>query len=158
MTGFNRLIWPPMKPNNKAVTKPQLPPRMKARLITGLMLVVAVIHLMPLSGVLGTEQLLRLYGVAIAGPDLEILLRHRAVMFGILGMVFALAAFVPKYQPLAFLMAFVSIFSFLTLAWLVGDYQAAIDQVVLADSIAGACLLLALMLYYSGLKATNKKP
>ncbi len=147
-----------MKPNNKVATKQQRQPSMKAKLIAGLMLVVAVIHLAPLSGVLGAEHLRRLYGVAMAGPDLEILLRHRAVMFGILGMVFALAAFVPKYQPLAFLMAFVSIFSFLFLAWLVGDYQAAIDKVVLADWIAGACLLLAVALYYSGTRAGYKKP
>lgn len=138
--------------------KYQAQQNMKAKLVSGLMLVVAVIHLLPLSGLLGTEQLTRLYGVVVAGPDMEILLRHRAVMFGILGMVFALAAFVPKYQPLAFLMAFVSIFSFLLLAWLVGDYQAAINRVVLADWVAGACLLLALALYYSGPRTRYKTP
>ncbi len=128
---------------------------MKSKLITGLLLVVAVIHLIPVSGVIGTAQLNKLYGLAINGSDLEILMRHRAVMFGILGTFFAFAAFKPRYQPLAFLMAFATISSFLFLAYQVGGYQAAINKVVLADWVAGACLVVAVVLYYGGTRANH---
>lgn len=45
--------------------------------ITGLMLVVAVIHLAPISGFFGADRLAPLYGIEITNPSLEILMRHR---------------------------------------------------------------------------------
>ena len=43
------------------------------------LVVAAVIHLLPLVGVLGPARLSSLYGIAVAEPNLELLLRHRAV-------------------------------------------------------------------------------
>ena len=60
---------------------------------SAMLLVVAVIHLLPVPGVLGAEQLATLYGVPLADPNLVILMRHRAVLFGLLGVLFALAYF-----------------------------------------------------------------
>jgi uncharacterized membrane protein len=56
--------------------------------ITALMLVVAAIHLVPISGFLGAQRLSALYGINVASADLEILMRHRAALFGILGVFF----------------------------------------------------------------------
>ncbi|MGB8222481.1 MAG: hypothetical protein WCF10_07830, partial [Polyangiales bacterium] len=89
---------------------------MIARTITGLMLVVAVIHLVPIRGFFGAAQLEALYGIEVRDPNLVILMRHRAVLFGILGSFFVYAAFVPAVQPIAFLAASVSIASFFILA------------------------------------------
>ena len=72
------------------------------RIITGLMLVVAVIHLLPISGFFGVERLATLYEIEITDSNLEILMRHRAILFGILGGFLAYAAFTPahnKHQP-----------------------------------------------------------
>ena len=49
------------------------------------LLIAGAIHLLPLSGVTGAAALERLYGVAVDSPDLALLLRHRAVLFGLLG-------------------------------------------------------------------------
>jgi hypothetical protein len=57
--------------------------------ITGLLLVVAAIHLVPITGFFGARQLSALYGIEVDSPDPEILMRHRAVRFGILGVFFA---------------------------------------------------------------------
>ena len=84
--------------------------------ITGLMLVVAAIHLVPIAGFFGRERLTALYGIPIDNPDLEILMRHRAVLFGILGLFFAYAAFTPALQSVAFVAAAISISSFFYLA------------------------------------------
>lgn len=119
---------------------------MSKKLITLLLLIVAIIHLLPLSGLLGREHLAALYGILVDNPNLDILLRHRAIMFGLMGAFFATAAFKPYWQPMAFIGASISVVSFLALALTVGDYNAALRQVVLADIIAAACLLIAITL------------
>lgn len=112
-------------------------------LVAALLLVAGLIHLLPLPGVLGVAQLERLYGVAIDGPDLEILLRHRAVMFGLLGTLLVAAAFRPEWRALAIAAGLVSVVAFLAIALAVGGYGAAIHRVVVADVVAIACLVLA---------------
>lgn len=117
-------------------------------LTSGFMLIVAVIHLLPLSGALGIGRLENLYGIEIAGRDLEILMRHRAVLFGLLGGLFAYAAFDQRYLPLAFVIAFISIASFFYLAFTVGEYNSAIQRVVVADVVATVALLLSIIFYF----------
>ena len=111
-------------------------------LITGSLLIVAVIHLLPLSGVLGSERLTALYGLAFDEPNLEILMRHRAVLFGLLGAFLLYAALKPALQGLGFIAGFISVLSFLVLAWSRGGYNAALERVVLADIVALVCLII----------------
>ncbi len=120
---------------------------MNERIITGLMLVVAVIHLLPISGFFGVEQLASLYEIKIADGNLEILMRHRAILFGILGGFLAYAAFTPAIQPIAFLAAFISVASFFFLSFSVGEFNDAIRKVVIADIVASVSLLGAIVLY-----------
>lgn len=65
------------------------------RVLSVCLLVVGVIHLLPLAGVVGASRLSALYGIAVAEPNLELLLRHRAVLFGVLGGLCIAAAFQP---------------------------------------------------------------
>ena len=120
---------------------------MYERIITGLMLVVAVVHLLPISGIFGVEQLASLYEIKITDGNLEILMRHRAILFGILGGFLAYAAFTPAIQPIAFLAAFISVASFFFLAFSVGEFNDAIRKVVIADIVASVSLLGAIVLY-----------
>jgi hypothetical protein len=110
-------------------------------LIAVMLVIVGIIHLLPLLGVLSTERLAMLYGVPFSDPNLAILMRHRAVLFGLLGVFLIYAAFVPALQLLAFFAAFVSVVSFLYLAWSVGNYNAQMGRVFAADIIALACLV-----------------
>ena len=82
-------------------------------LVSAMLVVIAIIHLLPLAGVLGSERLASLYGLSFDDPKLAILMRHRAVLFGVLGLFFLFAAVRPALQTLAFVLAFVSIVSFL---------------------------------------------
>lgn len=111
--------------------------------IAGLLIIVGIIHVLPLSGVLGPERLSALYGMSFSDPDLVILMRHRAVLFGVLGGFFIYAGFKPALQPLAFVIGFVSVVSFIALAWSEGSYNEAIRKVVIADWVALACLVAA---------------
>jgi hypothetical protein len=115
--------------------------------ITALMLVVAIIHLVPITGFFGASRLSALYGIDVDSPDLEILMRHRAVLFGILGVFFAYAAFVPALQPIAFAAAAVSLVTFFYLAFTVGGYGPPIRKIVVGDIIATIALIGAIALY-----------
>lgn len=104
--------------------------------------IVGAIHLLPLAGVLGAGEVGSLYGVDAGDPDLAILLRHRAVLFGLLGTFLIGAAFKPAYRTAAFVAGFVSVASFLVLASTTGGYNAEITRVVNADAVALACLVI----------------
>ena len=111
------------------------------RILTALaLLTVGIIHLIPLSGVLGPEHLVRLYGAAPSDPSALILMRHRAVLFGIVGGVCVLAAFKPDLQWLALVLGGFSVVSFLWLAWSTGGFNAHLQRVVVADVLALVCL------------------
>ncbi len=116
---------------------------MQRGVVSGALVVVGLIHLLPLSGVLGAAALERLYGVALADANLSILLQHRAVLFGLLGMGLVWAAFVPRMQAVATVAGAVSVVSFLVIAQLQGPPNAALGRVVMADWIAVCCLLVA---------------
>ncbi|MFG0381876.1 phosphopantetheine adenylyltransferase [Pseudomonas sp. zbq_18] len=118
-----------------------------SKLIGALLLVAGIIHLLPLIGVLGGDRLNALYGLALDEPNLQILMRHRAVLFGLLGALLVAAAFVPGLRGLALLGGLISVVSFLLLAWSAPLYNEALRRVVVADWVALACLLLALPLH-----------
>jgi hypothetical protein len=102
-----------------------------------------VIHLLPLPGILGAGPLTRLYGVAADDPNVGILLQHRAVLFGLLGLLLVAAAFRPDLRPVALIAGLVSTVSFLAIAWVVGGYNAQVARVVAADLLAVVLLLVA---------------
>ena len=120
---------------------------MNERIISGLLLVVAVIHLLPITGFFGAERLAALYAVEMTDSNLEILMRHRAVLLGILGGILAYAAFNPNIQPIAFVAAFISVTSFFFLCFSMGDFNDAIRKVVIADIVASIALVGAVVLY-----------
>lgn len=105
-------------------------------LISVSLIIAGIIHLLPISGALGAEQLAMLYGTSFDDPSLAILMRHRAVLFGLLGTLFVIAAFNSSLQPLAFGFGFVSVLSFLWLAWSTGNYSIQINRILIADLVA----------------------
>jgi hypothetical protein len=110
-------------------------------LVSASLIIVGVIHLLPLVGVLGTDRLAALYGIPFGEPNLAILMRHRAVLFGLLGVFVLVAAFKPAWQSAALAAGLVSVVSFVGLAWSVGGYNSQLGRVVTADLVALPCLL-----------------
>lgn len=106
------------------------------------LLLVAFIHVLPLIGVLGAARLEALYGIPVQEPNLAVLLRHRAVLFGLLAAFLAFAAFHPPLHRLALVAGWASVVSFLVLAHLEGPVNAALTTVVRADALALGLLVL----------------
>lgn len=109
-------------------------------LTSAMLIMVGVIHLLPLSGVLSAERLATLYGLSFHEPNVALLMRHRAVLFGLLGAFLLAAAFRPSWQAMAFAVGGISVVSFLWLAVSTGGYNAQITRVVWADVVALVCL------------------
>ncbi len=111
------------------------------------LLIVALIHFLPLVGVLGVAKLSDLYGISIQDPNLAILMRHRAVLFGMLSFFLAYAAFHPELHGLALTAAALSVFSFLLLALQTGRYNHALSTVFKVDMIAAIQIVLAAIVH-----------
>ena len=107
-----------------------------------MLVLVGLVHLFPLSGVLGVERLDSLYGLSFGEPNVEILMRHRAVLFGLLGVFLIFAAFRLTFRTVAFIAGLISVGSFLWLAWSVGGYNAQISRVFAVDVAALVCLII----------------
>jgi hypothetical protein len=106
-----------------------------------MLVIVGLIHLLPISGLLGSGRLKALYGLTIDDPNLLILMRHRSVLFGLLGAFLLYAAAHPALWPIGYVAGAVSVVSFLWITRSVGHANAHIARVVAADWIAVVCLL-----------------
>ncbi len=113
-----------------------------SRLVTATLIVAGIIHLVPITGALGADRLAGLYGFPMAEPNLVILMRHRAVLFGLLGAFMVYAAFRPALQLLAFVAGFVSVVSFFWIAWSVGGYNDRVGRIVAGDIVALVSLVI----------------
>lgn len=105
-----------------------------------LVLVAAAINLAPVLGAVSSERMAAFYGVGLEDPNLQILMRHRAVLFGLVGGVLLLAAFHPPLRTLGYVLGFSSMLSFLLIASLVGGYGPEIRRVILVDLVGIAAL------------------
>jgi hypothetical protein len=125
------------------------------KITAALILIVGVIHLLPLAGIAGPEKLAALYGIQVGEPNLAILMRHRAVLFGLLGVFMCYSAFRPNLQLLSLIGGFISVGSFLWLAWATGGYNAMVGKVVVADVFALLFLFVAACFYVLARKPAN---
>ena len=105
-----------------------------------------IIHLLPLSGVLGKAQLFSLYGVHFADSNALILMQHRAILFGLIGLYMLYAIAVVNQRIYALTCGLVSVTSFFLIALSIGEYNQSISRVLWVDGFALVLLLLAIVL------------
>ncbi len=118
---------------------------MNAVIIAAGLIVAGVIHLLPLPGILGGQWLTRLYGLTVDNPDLLVMMRHRALLFGVIGAFMIAAAFRADWRLPALLVGFASALGFVLIARQTGAYSAPVARVVAADLVAVASLGVAAM-------------
>ncbi len=119
-------------------------------IISFFLIVVGIIHLLPLIGVAGSERLKSLYGIDVEERNLLILMRHRAILFGLFGVFLIYAAFRPDIQLMAILAGLASVVSFICISRLIGGYNSAIHKVIVIDIVAVIMLVIAAILYVIG--------
>jgi hypothetical protein len=107
------------------------------------------VFLLPAQGLLSRSHLRALYDVPVDAPDVEILLRHRAVLFAAIGayLLYASARTLSAFKttlPLrnaARAGGLLCALSFIGVARAVGGYNAAVSRVVVADWVISALLI-----------------
>jgi cytosine/uracil/thiamine/allantoin permease len=122
--------------------------------ISAVLLIVGAIHLLPAWGVLGASALKQLYGVQLQEPNLLLLMRHRALFFGLLAALLLGAAFRPVWQGLALAAAWVSVLGFVVLA--PPDLSPSLQRVWWIDVAVLPLLALASWAYLSERQATRR--
>lgn len=112
-------------------------------LTTAALVIAGIINLMPLTGVVSGRHLLALYGLPIDDPSLLVLLRHRAVLLGIVGGLLLAAAAVPSLRAAALSAGLISMVSFVVLQRASDNKNPKLRRVMVIDVAASAPLVIA---------------
>jgi hypothetical protein len=111
------------------------------KLAITLFLIPAIVNLMPIGGVFSADYLEGLYGIVLDDPNLIILMRHRAMLFGVVGALLVASAFRPALRSMGLAAGLISMLSFVVISYLVGDYNAELQRIVLVDLAASGVLI-----------------
>lgn len=112
-----------------------------------MLVLVGLINLIPVLGVFSASQMAQTYAIDIDTTDLELLMRHRALMFGIIGGFVLVAVIKPSYRPPAMIMAGVSMSGFMVLTLMLSGINDALYKIFWADVLGLGCLLVATLLH-----------
>ena len=113
-----------------------------------LLVVVGLINFLPVMGAISAANISRAYSINLASNDLIILMRHRALLFGIVGGFVFYSIFEPRYQGAALIMAAVSMLGYLVIMRSVGGYNESIRKVGLVDVVGIIALVLVVIVKY----------
>lgn len=113
-----------------------------------ILLVTGLVHLLPFSLAFFANRIPNSYGVSINDPNMQLLLRHRAFLFGIIGFGLIFSAIKKKYYLAASVVGLVSMASFVCLFYWIGDINAQLQSVMRVDLLVGAALLLITLVYH----------
>lgn len=98
--------------------------------------VVGAIHLMPIAPIFVPETLSRLYGIAPSDSTLLVMLRHRALLLALVGILCLWASWAAPVRPAALLAATLNVVGFLGFYALYGNPTGALRTIAVVDLIA----------------------
>jgi hypothetical protein len=113
-----------------------------------LLFLVGVINFLPIIGILSLEKINQAYGLSVTDNNLEVLLRHRALLFGLVGGFIIYSVFNPQYQTAAIVLAAISMFGYLYFSWSIGGVNHALVKIAQIDIIGIVLLITAVVLRY----------
>ena len=96
---------------------------------------VAIVHLLPIAPVFAPETLIRLYGIAPGDDTLLMLLRHRAVLLALVGLLCLWAVWSIPIRPAALLAVTVNVGAFLGFYALYGAPAGPLRTIAIFDLI-----------------------
>ena len=118
--------------------------------IASLLVVVGLINFFPSLGMASASRLSHQYDLPVEGPDLSVLMRHRALMLGIIGAFIIASAFLPDLRPAAYLIGFSSMLGFVIFARANKGHNQKLAKISAIDTFASVLLLIAVVLHCIG--------
>ena len=94
------------------------------------------------------DKISKSYGIEIPSANYELLLRHRAILFGIIGGFMIFSAIFKKHFEIATTAGLISMISFILLFFLIGkDINSELKKVMIVDIVATVILCIGLVLF-----------
>ena len=118
---------------------------MKYKLFLLFLFLVGVINFIPVIGLFSASQLAAAYGIDLSTLELTVLMRHRALLFGLLGSLVFWSLFKPQLQLAAMLLSGISMVGFLVLAWPMAGLNEQVSMVFQVDVVGIICLAMAVI-------------
>ena len=105
------------------------------KLLVICLVIVGIFNFLPLFGIISADRIESAYGIELISSDAVVLMRHRALVLGMLGALVIYSAFVPRLQSLALTMISISMLGFVFLAHASYPINNAIQNILLVDYI-----------------------
>ena len=110
--------------------------------------VAGLINLLPSMLAFLPGKISKSYGIEIPNANYELLLRHRAILFGIIGGLMIFSSIVKKYYEIATIAGLISMTSFILLYFLIDkDISSELKKVMAIDIFASLILLVGLVIF-----------
>ena len=110
--------------------------------------IAGLINLLPSLLAFLPDKISKSYGVEIPNANYELLLRHRAILFGIIGGLMIFSAILKKYYELSTIAGLVSMTSFIIFYFLIGNnINSELKKVMIIDVFATVILCIGFILF-----------
>lgn len=107
-----------------------------------------IINILPAFLAFIPDKISKSYGIELPNGNYELLLRHRAILFGIIGGLMIYSAIAKKYYTIATSVGLISMVSFILLFFLIGkDINSELKNIMIVDIVASFILCLGLLLF-----------
>jgi hypothetical protein len=127
---------------------------MREALAKLLFLAVAAVNLAPGGIAFAPGRVVDLYGIApLAGAEMPVLMKHRALLLAIVGMLLAVAAFVRSWRQSAAVAGLLSMGTFIALYVMTPEAMPKLARIAFIDAIAMVLLLVG---YWAGSRAPRR--
>jgi len=121
-----------------------------------ILFIVGIINISPAMLTFLPSKISKSYGIEILNVNYELLLRHRAAMFGLIGGLLVYAAISRKLYKVSIFVGLFSMLSFIILYFIIGrEINAELRKIMIIDIAAVAILLVGFILYLTSLKTNN---
>ena len=109
--------------------------------------IAGAINLLPFILAFLPQKISKSYGIVVPDVNYELLLRHRAVLFGIVGGLMIYSAITKKIYAISVSIGLISMVSFVILYFLLNGINKELEKVMKADVVAIILLLTGFLLY-----------
>ena len=117
-----------------------------SKIIALFIFIAGVMNFLPVFGLFSASNLANAYGIDVSDPNIEMLMRHRALLFGLLGAFLFYSIYKPAYRMLAGAAGLISMIGFIILAVMTDTIAGEIGTLVKIDSAGVVFLAVALYL------------